>query len=163
MFQATSSIITEMDDKFEIENQVIYGPSTFHGRPITEKNIHEYVSDFTIRTMKMDIPLWQVILIPLSPGPSNPENNKYYILVRVHHLLLAEEPNLRMSDFLLATTLRKKVKDTVTMDFNEPLEPCNNFVPKRVSEKDSFLQTNLKTFQSFKVLPYVIQIMKKHS
>lgn len=58
------------------------------------------------------------------------------MLVRMHHLILAEEPDLRLSDFLLATsvpTTAVPLDESNETNFFEPSsEPFSNFMPSLV-------------------------------
>ncbi len=53
------------------------------------------------------------------------------MLVRVHHLILAEEPDLRLSDFLLATSLPTTSMESNASNSNDgsSLKPFCNFIP----------------------------------
>lgn len=58
------------------------------------------------------------------------------MLVRMHHLILAEEQDLRLSDFLLATSLPTTssihLRESNATNFYEPSEPFCNFIPSLV-------------------------------
>lgn len=57
------------------------------------------------------------------------------MLVRMHHLILAEEPDLRLSDFLLATSLATTsipLMESNATNFYESSEPFSNFIPTLV-------------------------------
>lgn len=53
------------------------------------------------------------------------------MLVRMHHLILAEEPNLRLSDILLATSVPTASipSDLMATNVYGPSEPFNNYIP----------------------------------
>lgn len=50
--------------EFNINNHVILGPTNYLGRPISESNIQEYVSNITSKYMPIDLPQWQIVMIP---------------------------------------------------------------------------------------------------
>lgn len=118
------------ESEFDINNHVILGPSKHLGRPVNENNIQEYVSDITSKYMPIDRPQWQIVLIPSAGSGDNMSTEKYYMFVRVHHLILAEEPDLRLSDFLLTashpTTSIPLIEST---NFYDTSEPFSNSIP----------------------------------
>lgn len=142
--------------EFNIDNHVILGPSNYLRRAVNENNIQDYVSSITSKPMPNNLPQWQIVLIP-SAGTDNMVNffvflfvfvapqtftlnyfqssDKYFMLVRMHHLILAEEKDLKMNDFLLATSLPTTsipLDDLNQMHSLEPSEPFSNFVPTLV-------------------------------
>ncbi|XP_058819675.1 uncharacterized protein LOC131682304 [Topomyia yanbarensis] len=93
---------------FNIDNHIILAPSLHRGRPLTEANLQDYVSEIISKYMPPDIPPWQIFCIPMFSG--NPASGSaecdssapyYYLLYRIHHLLLEEQNSLRISDLLL--------------------------------------------------------------
>lgn len=57
------------------------------------------------------------------------------MLVRMHHLILAEEPDLQLSDILLATSFPATsipLNESKTTHFFEPTDPFFNFIPTLV-------------------------------
>ncbi|XP_055613168.1 uncharacterized protein LOC129759680 [Uranotaenia lowii] len=94
---------------FNIDNHIILAPALHRGRPLTESNLQDFVSDIISKYMPSDIPPWQVFCIPMASGTSASSGSAecdstvpyYYLLYRVHHLLLEEQRNLRISDLLL--------------------------------------------------------------
>ncbi|RVE43849.1 hypothetical protein evm_011517 [Chilo suppressalis] len=81
---------------FRPENHFIMATSVYRGRPVSETNIQEYVSEIVSKYFPNEQPPWQYIIIPcISTEP------KYYILVRVHHLFLTGEKSLNIGDLLL--------------------------------------------------------------
>ncbi|KAJ0178910.1 hypothetical protein K1T71_005685 [Dendrolimus kikuchii] len=82
--------------EFKLENHVIIASAVYRGRPVTDTNIQEYVSDIVSKYFPSDQPPWQYIIIP-----STSIEPKYYVLVRVHHLLLTGKKSLNIGDFLL--------------------------------------------------------------
>ncbi|XP_050343594.1 uncharacterized protein LOC126769097 isoform X2 [Nymphalis io] len=85
---------------FRLENHFIVSNGVYRGRPVSDNNIQEYVSDIISKYFLNEQPPWQYIVIPcVSNEP------KYYILVRVHHLLLTGKKSLNIGDFLLVEQL----------------------------------------------------------
>ncbi|XP_055386304.1 uncharacterized protein LOC129615226 isoform X2 [Condylostylus longicornis] len=86
--------------KFDINKHIILNPArTFRGRFITEANIQEFISELVTKYIPSDISPWQVIVIP----PIATKKETYFILVKVHHLLIADEHDLHVSDLLMVT------------------------------------------------------------
>lgn len=72
------------------------GPSiTQHNQPIDENNIQECISGLISKHMPCETPPWQIKLIQLS------DESAYYILIRIHHLILDEQKNLNIGDMML--------------------------------------------------------------
>ncbi|XP_071452332.1 putative diacyglycerol O-acyltransferase Rv3480c isoform X2 [Hetaerina americana] len=71
----------EKAEEFKIERHVVLASSLFRGRPVTEFNVQEYVSDIVSKYLPPDIPPWQATIIPVF----SPEE-RYFILLRLHHL-----------------------------------------------------------------------------
>ncbi|XP_011301359.1 uncharacterized protein [Fopius arisanus] len=82
-------------DDFSLDNHLIDAPTFFRGRPLTDTNIQEYVSEVTSKFLPLGLPPWQIHLISCS---SKGEESQIY-LVRAHHLLLRQE-HLTLADFL---------------------------------------------------------------
>ncbi|XP_069358163.1 uncharacterized protein [Maniola hyperantus] len=81
---------------FRLENHVVMATGVHRGRPVSDSNIQDYVSEIISKYFPSDQPPWQYIIIPcVSIEP------KYYILVRVHHLLLTGKKSLNIGDLLL--------------------------------------------------------------
>ncbi|KAI5728662.1 hypothetical protein M8J77_019204 [Diaphorina citri] len=79
---------------FNIDNHVILESNQFRGRPVTEANVKEYISDIVFRNiLHENYPPWQIILVPLT-------SNQYYIIVRLHHLYISED-KLGLSDLIM--------------------------------------------------------------
>ncbi|XP_037711088.1 uncharacterized protein LOC119548072 [Drosophila subpulchrella] len=93
---------------FNINNHVLLNTHKYRGRPVTESNIQEYVSELATKYIPSDLPQWQVIVIP------NAENcQPYYILIKLHHLIIAEEEDLHVSEMLLLQDPQKKIEMTL--------------------------------------------------
>uniref|UniRef100_A0A8D8CNW9 (northern house mosquito) hypothetical protein n=1 Tax=Culex pipiens TaxID=7175 RepID=A0A8D8CNW9_CULPI len=95
---------------FNIDNHIILAPTLHRGRPLTEANLQDYVSEFISKYMPPEIPPWQIFCIPMAPGGRDGSGVAaecdsvapyYYLLYRVHHLLLEEQTRLKISDLLL--------------------------------------------------------------
>ncbi|XP_062707377.1 uncharacterized protein LOC109420076 [Aedes albopictus] len=93
---------------FNIDNHIIHAPPLHRGRPLTETNLQDYVSDIISKYMPPEIPPWQIFCIPMAYGGTASGSAEcdasapyYYMLYRIHHLLLEEQQNLRISDLLL--------------------------------------------------------------
>ncbi|XP_011639419.1 uncharacterized protein LOC105428689 [Pogonomyrmex barbatus] len=82
-------------DYFSVDNHLANSSCSFRGRPITESNIQDYISDVTSKFLPKKLPPWQVHVISyLARG-----EERQICLVRAHHLLLRQE-HLTLADFL---------------------------------------------------------------
>ncbi|XP_032677476.1 uncharacterized protein LOC116847026 [Odontomachus brunneus] len=82
-------------DYFSVDSHLIKSPCSYRGRPITESNIQDYVSDVTSKFLPTRLSPWQVHVVNcLIRG-----EERQVCLVRVHHLLLRQE-HLTLADFL---------------------------------------------------------------
>ncbi|XP_059486257.1 uncharacterized protein LOC132202931 isoform X2 [Neocloeon triangulifer] len=84
-------------NEFQIDSHVVLGGQLFRGRPLTDGNIQDYVSDIVSKCLPVNLPPWQVVLIPVaaSGGASTGDQQHFYALLRLHHLLVAECGALR--------------------------------------------------------------------
>ncbi|XP_066592512.1 uncharacterized protein [Prorops nasuta] len=82
-------------DFFSIDNHLVHSPCSFRGRPITESNIQDYVSDVTSKFLPLSQSPWQVHVVNCFLRG----NERQICLVRVHHVLLRVE-HLTLADFL---------------------------------------------------------------
>ncbi|XP_011873567.1 PREDICTED: uncharacterized protein LOC105565187 isoform X2 [Vollenhovia emeryi] len=82
-------------DCFSVDGHLVDSPSSFRGRPITENNIQDYISDVTSKFLPRKLPPWQVYLVNCLVGGEE----RQICLVRAHHLLLRQE-HLTLADFL---------------------------------------------------------------
>ncbi|XP_053603817.1 uncharacterized protein LOC128671395 [Plodia interpunctella] len=81
---------------FRPDNHFIVASGVYRGRPVTDNNIQDFVSETVSKYFPSEQSPWQYIIIPcMSPEP------KYYILIRVHHLLLTGRRSLNIGDLLL--------------------------------------------------------------
>ncbi|XP_030554815.1 uncharacterized protein LOC115758367 [Drosophila novamexicana] len=88
---------------FNINNHVVLSTHRYRGRPVNESNIQEHVSELAAKYIPSDLPQWQVTVIPNS-DPAQP----YYILIKVHHLIIAEEEDLHVGEMLLLQDTERK-------------------------------------------------------
>ncbi|XP_067005165.2 uncharacterized protein [Anabrus simplex] len=86
----------EKPKKFHLDNHLVTGGPLFRGRPITEQNIQECVSDIVTKYLPPEQSPWQVTIIPTLSGPEE----RFFVLIRLHHLLMSEE-GLGLGDLLL--------------------------------------------------------------
>ncbi|OWR44458.1 uncharacterized protein LOC116766729 [Danaus plexippus] len=106
---------------FRLENHFIVAGGIHRGRPVNENNIQGYASDIISKYFPSDQPPWQFILIPcVSIEP------KYYILVRVHHLLLTGKKSLNIGDLLLVEQLPES---RLVEASNQEHSPLTNLFP----------------------------------
>lgn len=92
----------DVNVRFRFENHFIVANAVYRGRPVTESNIQEYISDIVSKYFSPDQPPWQYIIIPCAATEP-----KYYILVRVHHLLLSGAKSINIGDLLLVEQLKQ--------------------------------------------------------
>ncbi|CAH0729257.1 unnamed protein product, partial [Brenthis ino] len=85
---------------FRIENHVFVAKGVHRGRHVSDLNIQDYVSEIISKYFPPEQPPWQYVIIPCKSNEP-----KYYILVRVHHLLLTGKKSLNIGDFLLIEQL----------------------------------------------------------
>ncbi|XP_018377887.1 PREDICTED: uncharacterized protein LOC108770698 isoform X1 [Trachymyrmex cornetzi] len=83
-------------DSFSVDNHLANTPYSFRGRPITENNIQDYISDVTSKFLPKELPPWQVHVVNLFVRG---EELRQICLVRAHHLLLRQE-RLTLANFL---------------------------------------------------------------
>ncbi|XP_018052509.1 PREDICTED: uncharacterized protein LOC108689993 isoform X1 [Atta colombica] len=82
-------------DYFSVDNHLANSPYSYRGRPITENNIQDYISDVTSKFLPKKLPPWQVHVVNLFVQGEE----RQICLVRAHHLLLRQE-HLTLADFL---------------------------------------------------------------
>ncbi|XP_073974217.1 uncharacterized protein isoform X1 [Rhodnius prolixus] len=92
------------EKQFRIDNQIVLASGNFKGRPVSDTNIQEYVSDIIAKLLPQELPPWQITVIPT-------QQDKTYLLIRLHHLYLSEDGLslgelllLRNDDYLLTPT-----------------------------------------------------------
>lgn len=51
---------------FNIENHITMYPSNYRGRPVTEINIQDYISNIVSKYLPPDLPPWQICVIPMA-------------------------------------------------------------------------------------------------
>ncbi|XP_059056672.1 uncharacterized protein LOC131850467 [Achroia grisella] len=107
---------------FRPENHCIVANAVYRGRPVSDNNIQEFVSETVSKYFPNEQPPWQYIIIPcVSPEP------KYYILVRVHHLLLSGKNSINIGDLLLVEQLQPDDRITATEFIQQ--SPLTNLLP----------------------------------
>ncbi|CAD6998723.1 unnamed protein product [Ceratitis capitata] len=104
------------NSSFNINNHVVLSARTYRGRPVNDSNIQDFVSELATKYIPSDLPQWQVIIIPTSssmgaqteavtdtatPTSQSMDGDQYYVLVKVHHLIIAEEEDLHISEILM--------------------------------------------------------------
>ncbi|XP_067203222.1 uncharacterized protein [Linepithema humile] len=82
-------------DHFSVDNHLAKPPYSYRGRPITESNIQDYISDVTSKFLPMKLSPWQVHVVNCFLRGEE----RQICLVRAHHLLLRQE-HLTLADFL---------------------------------------------------------------
>ncbi|KAF6202460.1 hypothetical protein GE061_004861 [Apolygus lucorum] len=82
--------------QFRIDNHIVLASGTFKGRPVSDANIQEYVSDIIAKLLPAELPPWQITLIPT-------QLDRTYLLIRLHHLYLSED-QLSLGELLLLRT-----------------------------------------------------------
>ncbi|XP_068631266.1 uncharacterized protein [Battus philenor] len=122
---------------FKPENHFLVSNAVYRGRPVSDNNIQDYVSEIVSKYFPTEQPPWQYIIIPcISQEP------KYYILVRVHHLLLTGTNSINIGDLLLVEQLKPEEIQTTKNKYSSPL---NNLFPspKALPELYGKLNENL--------------------
>ena len=112
--------------EFKIENHVKIGPTTFKTQPISEENIQECVNLVVSKYMSPNIPPWQVKIIPMGTEKA------FYLMIRIHHLILDEQKNLNVSDMMLLDK-SKGMRISPQVSFNDfPLmkSPLTDIIKK---------------------------------
>ncbi|XP_069685750.1 uncharacterized protein [Periplaneta americana] len=105
-------------NSFSLDNHLLVGSGFFRGRIVNDLNIQEYVSDIVSKYLPPELPPWQISLIPSYLG----QEERFYFLIRIHHLLLSEE-GLGLGDLLLIGPDRPNVfKRRLNEDDENPIE-----------------------------------------
>ncbi|EFN84341.1 uncharacterized protein LOC105183357 isoform X2 [Harpegnathos saltator] len=99
-------------DYFSVDSHLVKSPGLFRGRPITESNIQDYVSDVTSKFLPARLPPWQVHVVNCLMNGEECQ----VCLVRVHHLLLRQE-HLTLADFL---PLKYSTDDWTCLESDSP-------------------------------------------
>ncbi|KAI5723535.1 hypothetical protein M8J76_007712 [Diaphorina citri] len=129
---------------FNIDNHVILESNQFRGRPVTEANVKEYISDIVFRNiLHENYPPWQIILVPLT-------SNQYYIIVRLHHLYINNMDVDNVQNILsnifrtpvAIPELYEHICETCTNYWNEIISTYDPIKNKRIVKS----KQNLKTF-----------------
>lgn len=59
---------------FNINNHIVLSARTYRGRPVSDSNIQDFVSELATKYIPSDLPQWQVIIIPTASTTSNTAN-----------------------------------------------------------------------------------------
>ncbi|XP_021938483.1 uncharacterized protein LOC110839019 isoform X2 [Zootermopsis nevadensis] len=86
----------EKPSSFSLDNHLVVGSALFRGRSVNDWNIQECVSDIVSKYLPHELSPWQITIIPSNAGTED----RFYLLVRIHHLLLSEDC-LGLGDLLL--------------------------------------------------------------
>lgn len=62
----TVELIDLFCSSFNIENHITMYPSNYRGRPVTETNIQDYISNIVSKYLPPDLPPWQICVIPMA-------------------------------------------------------------------------------------------------
>ncbi|XP_063699022.1 uncharacterized protein LOC134829722 isoform X2 [Culicoides brevitarsis] len=115
------------DSEFNIDDHLFFVSPSFRGRMISETNIQEYISNIVSKYLPSDVPQWQMFVIPTTStvnlnvaSTSSASESSYYILFRIHHLLLDEE-NLCIKDLLCLKNVEKTQAISHSMEIEESL------------------------------------------
>ncbi|XP_065355809.1 uncharacterized protein LOC135950207 [Calliphora vicina] len=95
---------------FNLNNHILLNTSPHRGYAVNDANIQDFISDLVTKYIPSDLPQWQVIVIPAATksAQSQEENDAetdqdehYYILLKIHHLVIADEDDLHISEMLM--------------------------------------------------------------
>ncbi|XP_059221937.1 uncharacterized protein LOC131996351 [Stomoxys calcitrans] len=98
---------------FNINNHILLNKSTYRGSPVHDGNIQEFVSTLVEKYIPSNLPQWQVIVIPTAVTKSSlntessdtevdgQQDEHFFILLKIHHLIIAEEEDLHISEMLM--------------------------------------------------------------
>ncbi|KAF5285509.1 hypothetical protein FQR65_LT13206 [Abscondita terminalis] len=81
-------------ETFDLDVHFLIAPSNYRGRPVSDINIQDYVTDIVSKYLPNGVSPWQMITIPSSEV-------QHYILLRLHHALVNE--GLNIADLLPIT------------------------------------------------------------
>lgn len=84
--------IAFVETNFAIEEQVKLGPKTFNSTPLTEDNIEKCLILMGREPLPLNVPPWEVIVSPI------PNEDLFYMLIRIHRLILEEQKNLNVRE-----------------------------------------------------------------
>lgn len=80
-----------------MSNNIILGATTYRGRPVTESNMQSVLSEVISKYLPANLPPWQITVVPVQK-----QNESFTtILFRIHHLLLTDQPGVKISDILM--------------------------------------------------------------
>ncbi|XP_055847068.1 uncharacterized protein LOC129912720 [Episyrphus balteatus] len=123
---------------FNINNHVVINTANYRGRKVHDGNIQEFVSDLVTKYIPSDLPQWQVIVIPIVSTSCEEDmaDDHFYILVKVHHLLIAEQDGLHTSEILMLNSSNKLSIDVYGTTRESP--KLSYFVRKPVHVQNLF-------------------------
>lgn len=75
----------------------------------------DYVSEFIAKYFSNDLPPWQYLVIPCASSAEP----KYYVLVRVHHLLLTGKNSINIGDLLLVEQSKNTNQTITDVEYSE--------------------------------------------
>ncbi|CAH2071576.1 unnamed protein product, partial [Iphiclides podalirius] len=131
---------------FRPENHFIVSNAVYRGRPVSDANIQDYVSEIVSKYFPSDQPPWQYIVIPcISQEP------KYYILVRVHHMLLSGTKSINIGDLLLMEQLTPEERHATDHGYLSPLNklfPTPKAIPELLGKLNESLSNVWNEFIS---------------
>lgn len=78
--------------KFSLDRHLILANNIIRGRTLTEDNVQDFISSIVLKYLPNDISPWQFVVLPLN-------EEKHYILFRIHHILLADS-EINVADLL---------------------------------------------------------------
>ncbi|GBP37963.1 hypothetical protein EVAR_84950_1 [Eumeta japonica] len=133
---------------FRLENHFLLAAGVHRGRPIADNNIQEYVSEIVSKYFPSEQPPWQYIVIPCMS-----EEAKYYVLVRVHHLLLTGKNSINIGDLLLVRPAASVAPSAPIVDHSQPspltrLFPTPSAIPQLFEKINEMLSNTWNEFVS---------------
>lgn len=76
---------SELD--FELNQNLLIAAPNYRGRPISDINIQDYITDIVLKYLPNGVSPWQMIIIPSTIV-------QHYILLRVHHAIVHDGVNI---------------------------------------------------------------------
>ncbi|XP_026737587.1 uncharacterized protein LOC113500874 [Trichoplusia ni] len=124
---------------FRPENHFVITGAVYRGRQVGENNIQEYVSEIVSKYLPSDQSPWQYVIVScVGPEP------KYYVLVRVHHLLLTGKKSINIGDLLLLEQLNPSDRISAQNEFAQQSPLTKLFpTPSAIPELWGKLNENL--------------------
>ncbi|KAF2896582.1 hypothetical protein ILUMI_09594, partial [Ignelater luminosus] len=72
---------------FDLDQNLLVAPTTYRGRPVSDINIQDYVSEIVSKYLPAGVSPWQVVIIPAT-------DVQHYLLLRIHHVMINEGLNI---------------------------------------------------------------------